>query len=163
MLGWISEGEQKFTKRNKPPQGGQGVRKKKNKMHPVAIAFNASYESMRLFCQAMYDENQEEMFSITTGRDVFHNYIVTSLNDTPYTTGEIDLANWNSMADHDKGCEAFRQRHEEEGWKMDLEMGGWENKDWVTTCLEQNPPRCPECGCSGTRSLDKSTCFGCEC
>ena len=52
---------------------------------------------------------------------------------------------------------------EEEDWEMDWEMGGWENEDWVTTCLEQNPPRCPECGCSGTRSLDKSTCFGCEC
>ena len=73
------------------------------RMHPVASAFNASYESMRSFCQAMYDENQE-----LYGREVFHYHIWAMLNDTPYTTGEVDLANWNSKADSDKGREAFK-------------------------------------------------------
>ena len=76
-------------------------------MHPVAIAFNARYEKMRSICKAMYDENQEEMFQELYGREVFHHHIWAMLNDTPYTTGEVDLANWNSKADSDKGREAW--------------------------------------------------------
>jgi hypothetical protein len=72
-------------------------------IHPVAIAFNTNYEDLRQFCEEMYDENQE-----FNGRDVFHNHIWSMLNDTPYTKGEVDLANWNSKADNDKGREAFR-------------------------------------------------------